>query len=66
LCGGELEGSVGISPVTIGAVSVKAITTILVATVGAGIDMVGAEVLIAIEARLAGLYIANGTERRVW
>jgi hypothetical protein len=50
--------------VTIGVVSVKAITTILVATVGAGIDVVGAELLFAIEARLVGLDIANRTKRQ--
>jgi hypothetical protein len=50
--------------VTIGVVSVKAITAILVATVGAGIDMADAELLFAIEARFAGLDIAHGTERQ--
>jgi hypothetical protein len=49
---------------TIGVVSVKAITTILVAAVGAGIDMIGAEWLLAIEARLAGRNTAYGTERQ--
>lgn len=55
--------SVRISPVTIGVVRVKAVATILIATVGTGIDMVGAELLFAIEARFAGLNIAHGTER---
>jgi len=49
---------------TIGVVSVKAITTILVAAVGAGIDMIGAELLLAIEAKLAGCDIAHRTERQ--
>jgi hypothetical protein len=49
---------------TIGVVSVKASTTILVAAVGAGIDMVDAELLFAIEARLAGRDTAHGTERQ--
>ena len=49
---------------TIGVVSVKASTTILVATVGAEIDMVGTELLFAIEARLAGCDTAHGTERQ--
>jgi len=49
---------------TIGVVSVKAITTILVAAVGAGIDMTGAELLLAIEAKLAGCDIAYRTERQ--
>jgi hypothetical protein len=49
---------------TIGIVSVKASTTILVAAVGAGIDMVGTELLFAIEARLAGGDTAHGTERQ--
>jgi hypothetical protein len=49
---------------TIGVVGVKAITTILVAAVGTGIDMIGAKLLFAIEARLAGRDIAHGTERQ--
>jgi hypothetical protein len=49
---------------TIGMVGVKAITTILVAAVDAGIDMIGAKLLFAIEARLAGRDTAHGTERR--
>jgi len=64
LCGCELESSVRISPVTIGVVSVKAITAILVATVGAGIDMADAELLFAIEARFGGRNTAYGTERQ--
>jgi hypothetical protein len=59
---GEFEGGVGVGPVTIGVVSVKASTTILGGAVSAGIDMVGAELLFAIEARLAGRDTANGTE----
>ena len=47
---------------TIGMMSVKASTTILVATVGAEIDVVGTELLFAIEARLAGCDTAHGTE----
>jgi hypothetical protein len=49
---------------TIGVVSVKASTTILGVAVSAGIDMVGAELLFAIETRLAGGDAAHGTERR--
>jgi hypothetical protein len=49
---------------TIGVVSVKAITTILVAAVGAGIDMIDAELLLAIEARLARRNTAYRTERQ--
>ena len=49
---------------TIGVVSVKAITTILAAAVGAGIDMIGAELLFAIDARLRGRNIAHGTQRQ--
>jgi hypothetical protein len=49
---------------TIGVVSVKASTTILVAAVGAGIDMVDTELLFAIAARLAGRDAAHGTERQ--
>jgi hypothetical protein len=49
---------------TIGLVSVKAITAILVATVGAGINMVGAELLFAIETRLVGRNAANRTKRQ--
>ena len=62
--GGELEGGVRVGPMTIGVVSVKASTTILVAAVGAGIDMVDAELLFAIEARLAGRDTAHGTLRQ--
>jgi len=47
---------------TIGVVSVKAITTILVTAVGAGINMIGAELLLAIETRLAGRDVAHRTE----
>jgi hypothetical protein len=49
---------------TVGVVSVKAITTILVAAVGAGINMIGAKLLFAIEARLAGRDTAHRTERQ--
>ena len=49
---------------TIGVVSVKAITAILVVAIGAGINMIGAELLFAIEARLAGRDTAHGTERQ--
>ena len=49
---------------TVGVVRVEAITTIVVATVGAGVNMVGAELLFAIEARLAGWNTAHGTERQ--
>jgi hypothetical protein len=49
---------------TIGVVSVKAITTVLVAAVGTGIDMIDAELLFAIEASLAGRDTAHGTERK--
>ncbi len=49
---------------TIGMVGVKASTTILAAAVGAGIEMVGAELLFAIEARLARGDTAHGTERQ--
>jgi len=49
---------------TIGVVSVKASTTILGAAVGAGIDMVDAELLFAVEARFRGCDTAHGTERQ--
>ena len=49
---------------TIGVVRFKAITAIMVAAVGAGIDMIGAELLFAIEARLAGRDTAHRTERQ--
>ena len=49
---------------TIGVVSVKASTTILGAAVGAGIDMVDAELLFAVDARLCGCDTAHGTERQ--
>jgi len=49
---------------TIGVVSVKASTTILGAAVGAGKDMVDAELLFAVEARLCGCYTAHGAERQ--
>ena len=62
--GGELESGVRVGPVTIGVVRVKTIATILVAAVGAEINMVGTELLFAIEARLAGCDTTHGTERR--
>ena len=49
---------------TVGVVSVKAITTILVAAVGTEINMVSAELLFAIEARFAGCDTTDGTERQ--
>lgn len=64
LRGGEFEGGVRIGPVTIGVVSLKASTTILVTTVGAGINMGNAELLLAIGARLGGRETAHRTERQ--
>ena len=49
---------------TIGTVSFKAITAIMVAAVGAAIDMIGAELLFTIEAGLAGRDTAHRTERQ--
>jgi len=64
LRGGEFGGGVRVGPMTVGVVSVKAITAILVAAVGAEINMVGTELLFAIEARLAGCNTTHGTERQ--
>lgn len=44
-------------------VGVKANTAVVVAAVGAGIDMVGAELLFAIETRLGRRNAADGTKR---
>lgn len=49
---------------TVDMMGIKAITAVVVATVGAGIDMVGAELLFAIETRFGGSDVAHGTERQ--
>ena len=62
--GCEFEGGVRVGPMTIGVVSFEAIATIVVAAVGAGIDMIGAELLFAVAAKLAGRDTAHGTGRQ--